>query len=158
MEIDKVFIGSIIDSDKQKYLFLNTNFYLDNKKHSFLAGTVYSLLRKSEPNLTQIYGNVLYNKKFGVQYICEVGSNHLYSFPTRYHFKDSTNLMVFRKSCAQIVNFIQSGRFDKNIPLYIPIILQNTHQITFDDLIQQAKLFFEDISNIHLILCWGNLD
>ena len=156
MQIDKVFIGNIIH--KQKYIFINTNFHLDRQNNAFLVGTVYSLLRQKCNNLPKLYGDILKQQKFGVQYICDIETNHLYSFPTRHHFKDSTNFRVFRKSCAEIVYMLETNQLKSDIPLYIPIILQNTKTITFDDLIEQANNFFEDVDNIHLILCWGNLD
>ena len=156
MQVIKIFIKDIIDKQEQKYLFLNTNSWLDNDNKAFLVGSVYSILRKKQPELSSLYGKILKAKKFGVQYICDIDQNHLYSFPTRYHFKDMTNLKLFQRSRAEIKYMIQNKTLKDEIPIYIPLILENTKfKINFDDLVDSAKLFLDDQKKVFLIPCWG---
>lgn len=158
MQVDKIYIGNIIDNELPKYMCLNTNLYLDFKKQkTIIVGSVYSLLRKYQPNLSKMYYNVLSQNKTGVEYIGKVKNNLILSFPTRWHWRESTNLMLFRRSCAWLYRLIQDGKLANGIPIYVPIILQNTQQLDFDDLIDQAQKFLINCQDVHLIPCWGQL-
>lgn len=156
MVVDKYFIGNVIDSQIPKYLCLNTNFYVGQDGKAVMVGSVYTLLRQKNANLTQIYGDLLLKKKFGVQLLGTAGSNLVLSFPTRYHWKDQTNINLFKKSCAQLNSLILDQKLLTNIPVYLPIILQNTNIITFDDLINIAFEIINEQYDVHLVACWGN--
>ena len=157
MQIEKIYIGNVIEREFPKYLCLNTNFYLDQNNNAVLLGSVYQLLKQKQPKLKEIYGNILKQNKYGVAPICRVGYNFLLAFPTRFHWKDETNIKLFRKSCCELYNIITNGQLIENIPIYLPIILENT-TLTFDDLIDQADAILRDIKNLKLVTCWGSLN
>ena len=158
MKVDKIYIGTIIDDQLPKYMCLNTNLYIDQqRKKSIMVGSIYSMLRKHQPNLSQMYYDVLSKGKTGVQYIGTVKNNLVLSFPTRRHWRDSTDLMMFRRSCALLYLLIQDNKLAKGVPIYLPIILQNTKYITFQDLIDQASDFLCNCQDVHLIPCVGEI-
>lgn len=158
MQVLNKYIGEIVDSQNPKYICLNTNLFLDKDNKNYLFGTMYQILKQYRNDLNDLTTNLLLSNKYGVQFICSIDSNLILSFPTRIHWKRSTNIGLFRRSCAEINYKIKQKKFIEELPIYIPILLQNVNfMITHQDLVAHAQQFLGQFDNVYLVPTVGTL-
>ena len=71
--------------------------------------------RDMHPSVANAFGTKVSNKHI-VQYCITIDNKHLWSIPTKYHFKDPSSLILIEQSMIEIKRFLDNGIID-NIKL-----------------------------------------